>query len=180
VEITIIDKAAKLFYRTIITKVIAPTLAELGAEQLTEVQLLCMRFVDRHTECSVGEIADGLAVSDAASAKLVDRLVKKHILTRTEDPIDRRVLKIELTSPGKNLLKKANRIEQERFEQIIGEMSPEAVSELKRGLTAFLTAALVSPEEIEAVCLKCGWDHLVECVGNLRYRQLTGRDKEHN
>jgi DNA-binding MarR family transcriptional regulator len=180
VEIIIIDKAAKLFYRTIITKVIDPGLAELGAEQLTQAQLLCMRFVDRHPECSVGEIADGLAVSNAASAKLVDRLVKKQILTRAENPLDRRVLKIELTSTGKNLLKKASRIEQERFEQIIKAMPPEAVRELERGLTAFLTAALVTPEEIEAVCLKCGWDHLAECPGNLRYRQLTGKDKERN
>lgn len=180
VENAVIDKAAKLFYRTIITKVIEPGLAGLGDDQLTQVQLLCMRFVYLHPDCSVGNIADGLAVSDAASAKLVDRLVKKQILTRTEDPVDRRVLKIKLTAAGDRLLERAGQIEQERFKQIIAQMAPEAVTALAGGLEAFLSAALVSAEDIEAVCLKCGWDHLVECPGNLRYHQLTGKDKEHN
>jgi DNA-binding MarR family transcriptional regulator len=179
-EKMVLEKAAKLFYRTIITKVIEPGLAGLSDAQLTQVQLLCMRFVYLHPECSVGDIADGLMVSDAASAKLVDRLVKKQILTRTEDPTDRRVLKIKLTATGDGLLAKASQIEQERLEQILAQMTPEAVTKLTEGLGAFLGAALLSPADIEAVCLKCGWDHLVECLGNLRYRQLTGKDKEHN
>jgi DNA-binding MarR family transcriptional regulator len=179
-EKMVLDKAAKLFYRTIITKVIEPGLSGLGDDQLTQVQLLCMRFVYLHPECSVGDIADGLMVSDAASAKLVDRLVKKQILTRTEDPADRRVLKIKLTATGNGLLAKASQIEQERFEEILTQMAPEAVVALTEGLIAFLGAALVSAADIEAVCLKCGLDHLVECPGNLRYRQLTGKDKEQN
>ncbi|MGD8399704.1 MAG: MarR family transcriptional regulator [Bacillota bacterium] len=177
---TLIEKTAKLFYRTIITKVIEPGLAGLGDEQLTQVQLMCMRFVYLHPDCSVGEIAAGLMFSNAASAKLIDRLVKKNILTRTEDPVDRRVLKIKLTASGDSLLEKAGRIEQEQFGAIIAQMSPEEVTALVKGLEAFLGVALVSAAEIEAVCLKCGWDHLVECPGNLRYRQLTGKDKINN
>jgi DNA-binding MarR family transcriptional regulator len=180
VKKALIEKTAKLFYRTLLTRVIEPGLAELGDEQLTQVQLLCMRFVYLHPDCSVGDIAAGLGVSNAASAKLIDRLVKKYILTRTEDPLDRRVLKIKLTAAGDDLLSKASRIEQERFNGIIDQMSPEAVQALAEGLKAFLDAALISAADIEAVCLKCGWDHLIQCPGNLRYRKLTGKDKVNN
>jgi DNA-binding MarR family transcriptional regulator len=176
----VLEKTAKLFYRTIISKVIEPGLAGLEDGQLTQAQLTCMRFVYLHPECSVGDIAAGLAVSAAASAKLIDRLVKKNILSRTEDPIDRRVLKIKLTPAGDCLLEKVGRIEREQFNRIIAKMSPEAVAALTKGLEAFLGAALLSAADIEAVCLKCGWDHLVECPGNLRYRQLTGKDKTNN
>ncbi|HYH02673.1 MAG TPA: MarR family transcriptional regulator [Bacillota bacterium] len=174
----VLEKAARLFYRTVICEVIEPALTEMAEEQLTQVQLACMRFVHLHPEPSVGDIADGLAISDAASAKLIDRLVKKGILTREEDPADRRVLKIKLTAPGIKLLETVNRIEHNQFEKIINGMPAESVKALQEGLTAFLTAALGSPEAIDNVCLKCGWEHIEDCPGNLRYTQLTGQQRK--
>lgn len=175
----LLEKTARLFYRTVICRIIEPGLKELPEEQLTQVQLACMRFVYLHPEPSVGDIAGGLAISDAAAAKLIDRLVKKGILTREEDPADRRVLKIRLTSDGQRFLEQVNQTEQKQFAAVIDKMKPEAVQALSDGLTAFLAAALMAPEEIDAVCLKCGWNHSEDCPGNLRYHQLTGcnRDK---
>jgi DNA-binding MarR family transcriptional regulator len=174
----VLEKAAKLFYRTIITKVIEPGLKELDDDQLTQVQLSCLRFALLHPEPSVGDIAEGLLISDAASAKLIDRLVRKNLLIREENPVDRRVLKIKLTGEAEKLLEKVNTIEHQLFQEILSRMTPEATQSLQNGLTAFLEAALKSPEEIDRVCLKCGWDHFPECPGNVRYHQLTGKDKE--
>ncbi|HEY8464714.1 MAG TPA: MarR family transcriptional regulator [Bacillota bacterium] len=177
-ETSLLEKAALLFFRTMITRVIGPGLKELADQQLTQVQLACMRFVYLHPDPSVGEIANGLAISNAAAAKLIDRLVKRAILIREEDQTDRRVLKIKLTPAGRLLLETFIATETQQFEKIIRKMPPEAVNSLQEGLTAFLAAALVTPEEINAICLKCGWDHTFNCPGNLRYYQLTGRNRD--
>jgi DNA-binding MarR family transcriptional regulator len=174
----VLEKAAKLFYRTIIAKVIEPGLSELVDNQLTQVQLSCLRFTMLHPDPSVGDIAAGLMISDAASAKLIDRLVRKNLLIRKENPEDRRVLKIKLTAAARKTLEEVNAEEERRFQRILTRMTPEETQILQDGLAAFLVAALETPEEIDKVCLKCGWDHFPECLGNIRHHQLTGKDKE--
>lgn len=173
----IFEKTAKLFCQSIVYQVIKPTLQELSKSDLTQVQLSCIRYVHTHSEPSVGAIASGLSISNAAAAKLTDRLVKKHLLSREEDLKDRRVLKIKLTSEGARLLEEIDRIESEQFQGILSRMSSEDMESLQRGLTGFLRAALVDVDQIDQICLHCGWDHLLECPGNLRYRELTGHDK---
>ncbi|MDX9872236.1 MAG: MarR family transcriptional regulator [Clostridia bacterium] len=175
---TSLEIAAKLFYRTILTHVVNPQGEEIKKEGLTPVQLSCMYFVYVHHEPSVGSIAEGLRISNAATVKLIDRLVKKDFLVREEDKADRRMLKIKLTAPGLELVKKHFTGQTKLFNKIIERMSPEGASALETGLTAFLSAALVTPEQIEEICLMCGFEHLPDCPGNVRYKGLTGRNKE--
>ena len=177
-ELNILEKSTKLFCQAIIYRMVKPSLEGLAKEQLTEVQLSCIKFVAVHSEPSVGEIADGLAISNAASAKLIDRLVRKKLLTREEDTQDRRVLKIKLTPRGNELLEDIQKIEAGQLNNILYRMSAEEIQALELGINGFLKAALESPEQIEEICLRCGWSHVINCPGNLRYRELTGKDKK--
>lgn len=170
-------RTAKLFSQALFFRIIRPTFNELMDGDLTEVQLSCLRFVNLHPEPSVGAIADGLAFSNAASAKLVDRLVKKKLLTREEDQQDRRVLKIKLTPDGAKLLVEIEKIEARQFDVVIQRLNSQELEALETGLTAFLKAALQEVNEIEEVCLRCGSHHVLNCPGNIRYRELTGKDK---
>lgn len=173
-----LEIAAKLFYKTILTHIINPDLEEIKKNNLTQVQLSCMYFVCVHNEPSVGAIADGLSTSDAAAVKLIDRLVKKGLLLREEDMVDRRVQKIKLTEQGQELLEKYCTKQTKLFNAIVDRMPKEAVNSLKEGLTEFLRAALIKPEQVNEICLKCGWDHIPDCPGNVRYKELTGLEKE--
>ncbi len=179
-ELDLIQRTAKLFCQAIIYRVLKPSLEGMAKEQLTEVQLSCIKYVAVHHEPSIGEIANGLSISNAASAKLVDRLVRKKLLSREEDPEDRRVLKINLTSKGQELLADIEKIEENQLKEILGRMSNEERESLEIGLASFLKAALQSPEQVEQICLHCGWNHVIQCPGNIRYRELTGRDKTPN
>ena len=176
-ELNIFVKTAKLFSQAMFYRIVRPTLSKLANGDLTEVQLACLRFVYLHPEPSIGAIADGLSFSNAASAKLVDLLVKKKLLIREEDQHDRRVLKIKLTPEGEELLLEIEKIETEQFEVIIGRLQPKELEALEAGLTAFLKAALREISEVEEICLRCGSHHLLNCPGNIRYRELTGKDK---
>lgn len=172
-----LQRVLRLFNQAIGWRIFKLALDELVEEDLTQVQFSCIRFVHLHPEPSVGMIADGLGVSDAASAKLIDRLFKKGLLTREEDSHDRRVLKIKLTDTGEKLFESVCSLETKFFESIFKQMTPETLSDLESGIVGFLNAALEKPEQIDEICLKCGWDHELDCVGNLRYRELTGIDK---
>ncbi|MCL6590737.1 MAG: MarR family transcriptional regulator [Firmicutes bacterium] len=173
----IIEKCARLFCEAVAHRVMKPALAELEKDALTEVQLLCIRFVHLHPEPSVGAIASGLNISNAAAAKLIDRLVKKQLLSREENSKDRRVLKIKLTPAGEYLLTQITRIQAGQLNQIFARMPAREFAALQMGLVGFLKAALLNAAEVEEICLRCGIDHITECPGNLRYYELTGKNK---
>jgi DNA-binding MarR family transcriptional regulator len=177
-QLDVFERASKLFCQAIIYRVLKPSLESLDKELLTEVQLSCIKYVAVHKEPSVGEIANGLTISNAASAKLIDRLVRKKLLTREEDPVDRRVLKIKLTPKGRELLAEIQKFEISQFTTILQRMSNAEIDALELGLSGFLKAALESPQQIEEICLRCGLDHMTDCPGNQLYRELTGKDKE--
>jgi DNA-binding MarR family transcriptional regulator len=176
-ERNLFSRTAKLFCQAMFYLIVRPTLNKLVKGSLTEVQLACLRFVHLHPEPSVGAIAGGLSFSNAASAKLVDRLVKKKLLIREEDQQDRRVLKIILTADGQELLTEIEGIEARYFESILQRMPPQALEALTTGLTAFLKAGLQDISQIDEICLRCGCEHVLTCPGNLRYRELSGQDK---
>lgn len=172
-----LEVSAKLFCRTIQILVYNPDLIQERDNKLTSTQLACLYFVCVHNEPSVGDIANGLTISNAAAAKLIDRLVKKRYLVRTGVPEDRRVLKIKLTPAGINILERYSFEQTKVFSDIIRQMPPESRGALEYALLEFLKAALVTPELIEKVCLRCGWEHFPDCPGNQKYKELTGADK---
>jgi DNA-binding MarR family transcriptional regulator len=53
---------------------------------------------------SVSEVGDGLGVTNAAASQLLERLVKLGLITRTENPNDRRVKQIVLTEKGQEFI----------------------------------------------------------------------------
>jgi DNA-binding MarR family transcriptional regulator len=172
-----VANSAKLFCQAMTLRLVRAVLAQLSDTALTEVQLTCLRFVRLHPDPSVGAIADGLGVSDAAAAKLIDRLVRRNLLLREEHSADRRVLKIKLTGNGKKLVQQVDELEEREFQTIIACLEPAELTALQDGLNAFIKAALRSPEEVEKACLRCGVAHIADCPGNLLYKELTGRER---
>jgi DNA-binding MarR family transcriptional regulator len=54
--------------------------------------------------CGVTEIGEHLGVTSAAASQMLDRLVQQGFVLRTEDPEDRRVKQIALTTQGQKIL----------------------------------------------------------------------------
>jgi len=173
-----LERTVRLFCQAVSSQVFKPALDKLADDDLTQVQLACIRFACLHPEPSVGMIADGLGVSNAAAAKLIDRLVKKGLLIREEDSRDRRVLKIKLTEAGQDMLERVCSMEDQYFGSVFQQMSSESRQDLECGIVAFLRVVLEKPEQVDEICLKCGYSHEFDCIGNLRYRELAGKDKE--
>lgn len=171
------DLTVNLFCHALTELILNPPIIESGDDDLTDVQFACLRFVNLHKEPSIGQIADGLRISNAASTKLIHRLVIKGLVERKEDPADRRVLQIVLTEGGKVLVEKVQAKQTERLDEVLAKMSPVDREAFSQGLKAFLEVVLTSTEQIELVCQRCGWLHLSSCPGNTIYRKLTGQEK---
>ena len=90
------------------------------------------RFPDGLT---MSELSRRLIVSNGAITGLVDKLAAAGLVTRREDPRDRRSAIVRLTRKGRdNFLRMARRHE-EWVVSILGELSSEAQSELLQNLT---------------------------------------------
>jgi len=97
-----------------------------------DVMSLLERFPDGLT---MSELSRRLIVSNGAITGLVDKLVEAGLVTRREDPNDRRSMIVRLTRKGRdNFLRMARRHE-EWVVSILGELSVAAQSELMQNLT---------------------------------------------
>jgi DNA-binding MarR family transcriptional regulator len=84
---------------------------------------------------TMSELSRRLIVSNGAITGLVDKLVEAGLVTRREDPNDRRSMIVRLTRKGRdNFLRMARRHE-EWVVSILGELSVAAQSELMQNLT---------------------------------------------
>jgi DNA-binding MarR family transcriptional regulator len=76
----------------------------LFASQLTMPQLKILLLLYRLGDTSGRELAGLMGVSLATMSGMVDRLVAHDLVTRAEDPHDRRVRRITLSGGGKQLM----------------------------------------------------------------------------
>lgn len=146
-------------------------------EGMTETQYHALRYIRLHNSPTAGELAEALQISNAAVTKLIDRLEKKALVIRAADPSDRRVMRLQLGAKGRKLAALLSDAEQDCFSEIIARMNPGEVEALQCGMGGFLKSALLTPEQIDRICLRCGCEHIEDCLGNLQYRHLTGLSK---
>jgi DNA-binding MarR family transcriptional regulator len=83
----------------------------------------------------MSELSRRLIVSNGAITGLVDKLAEAKLVTRHEDPKDRRSMIVRLTGKGRESFLRMARRHEEWVVSILGELSSEAQSELLQNLT---------------------------------------------
>ena len=76
------------------------------ATSLSHAQLGMLYLLFYHKQASVKETADYLGVTKSAVTQLADPLAIKEFITRQNDPLDRRIVRMSLTPKGAQELKK--------------------------------------------------------------------------
>jgi len=72
--------------------------------QITAPQIRLRKLVARSDSYTLGDMASFLNVSNAAARRAVDRMVRRNLLRRIEDPANRRIMHLLLTQPGRRIL----------------------------------------------------------------------------
>ncbi len=99
-------------------------IAAIKASGFSMSQIGALFHIRRAHTRGVTEIGDELGVSSAAASQMLDRLVQQGLITRTEDPNDRRVKRLVLTDHGKQLLKNGIHARQEWIQDLATLLTP--------------------------------------------------------
>ena len=86
----------------------------------THINIL-LRLLHAQT-ISISEIGEIMGISNAAASQSIDRLVNMNLIHRSEDPTDRRVKKLELTTDGKELLERGIEARSKWMERVINSL----------------------------------------------------------
>ena len=107
---------------------------------LTREQLRIVFLIHHREELSPGKAADALGVSKANVTGVINRLVVKGLVSRRENPVDRRGYILSLTAKGRSQVERLQELHTEKMAGVLGKMPDEAVEGLVKGLTALLKA----------------------------------------
>jgi DNA-binding MarR family transcriptional regulator len=67
-------------------------------------QFFLLMHVRQHGQCGISDLSEGMEISNAAASQQVDKLFQLGLITRAEDPNDRRAKQITLTPKGRELI----------------------------------------------------------------------------
>jgi len=114
---------------------------------LTLAQLKSLFFISSEGNTNVRKLAAALSVTSANVTGIVDRLVKQGLVTRRENPEDRRMLLLQVTDKGRALITDLRERQTSRLSKILDYMSPDEVSTLAQGLSSLLKACELCQKE---------------------------------
>jgi len=113
--------------------------ADLSASQVNILMRLHFRG-----KCDVSDIGAGMGVSKPAASQMVDRLVKRDLLVRVEDPLDRRFKQVTLTARGEALVERSFEARYHWMDELSAGLSPEQQKEIAAALASLTEAAQIT------------------------------------
>ena len=147
-------------------------LKETTKDRVTPSQLRVLKLVARTNARRIGDVADFLAVSNAAASKAVDRLVRRGLVRRAEAAADRRAVELSLTTEGRTLLAQYEAATTQVLKEVFGSLPQDKLEETARFLDQLSTRMVKEGRTREGICLRCGIHFRDRCL----LRQTVGRD----
>ena len=103
-------------------------------------QLKSLFFISNRGATSLGKLAAALEVTPTNPTGIVDRLLKRGLITRTESPDDRRVLVLRTTPHGEELVAELRQKRKERMNEIFNRLSDEEAAVVAQALKFMVKA----------------------------------------
>lgn len=103
---------------------------------LTVAQLKCLVVIANEGSTNSRKLAEALGVTPANITGIIDRLMEQGLVSRRENPEDRRMLLIELTERGDNLLRNLRERGMSYLSEALSCMALEDLKALAQGLSA--------------------------------------------
>jgi len=108
--------------------------------ELTREQLRVMFLLSFKGRSSPGEAAASFGVPKANVTSIIDRLVEKGLISRQENPDDRRSYILSLTEAGKSQVERLREIGAAKIKGVLERMPDSALISLQMGLEALIKA----------------------------------------
>jgi DNA-binding MarR family transcriptional regulator len=108
---------------------------------LTMAQLKSLFFISNQAGTTSGKLAAALGVTPTNVTGIIDRLVRRGLVTRAENAEDRRMLLLTLTPRGDELVVRLRELRRSYLMQLLARLDDEDLASLARGLGALTRAA---------------------------------------
>ena len=114
---------------------------------LTLPQLKSLFFISHEGTTNLSTLASALGVTPTNVTGIVDRLRKQGLVSRTENPEDRRMLLLRATNAGEELLHRLRERRQSYISGVLDRMSLEELDTLIQGFTSLVRAVEAQERE---------------------------------
>jgi DNA-binding MarR family transcriptional regulator len=101
---------------------------------ITPVQHLILEVLWKEGNISLQKISEKTVIDCATLSSVIDRMTVAGLLTRKENSLDRRSIKVSLSPNGKKLWEEMEALRQEINKELIDSFSPEEMLLFKRML----------------------------------------------
>ena len=92
-------------------------------------------------DLAIGDIAEGLGVNPSNATRYCDRLQRLGLIARTRSPQDGRVVHVELTTGGRDLVRDVTERRRAEVEKVLAQMTSAESASVLDALRAFNRAA---------------------------------------
>ncbi len=99
-------------------------------QHLSILQIQALFYLDRNENIPMSDIADYFHIELPSATSLLNKLYDQKLVKRHEDPQDRRLVRISLTSKGKTLLEQAMQERRKTMEKMLSYLSGKEKVEL--------------------------------------------------
>ena len=113
---------------------------------ITTAQSGALFYLQKDDGCLLSQMGQGLKLDKSAITGLVDRLEKKAMIERRNDPRDRRAIRLYLTKAGRDAAAKALPVVKQQNRAIKKGFSPEEIEVFSRVLRAAIERSGGKPE----------------------------------
>jgi len=110
-------------------------------ETVTLTQFRTLVVFDNHGEINLNRLAEALDVNPSTAMRMVDRLVAAGLVTRRENPANRREVLLGLTRDGTRLVCVVTKRRRAAISKIVASMPPDRREDFLAALHAFAFAA---------------------------------------
>ena len=123
---------------------------------VTVTQLRTLVVLDGHGEMNLNRLAELLAVTPSTAMRMIDRLLNAGLVTRRDNPTNRREVVLGLTDQGRQVVREVTSARRAEIARIVKAMPAEQRAGLIQALRAFAEAA-GEPEPSPGSMAALGW-----------------------
>lgn len=136
---------------------------------LSQVRMLAL--IDRLPSCGIGDLADYMGVSSAATSRSVERLVRRGLVDRSTAGEDRRAVDLVVTPEGRTALKQYQAAVRDALAELTASLDPDKVHEAIALLDQLSLVMVQRYADVDEACFRCGMHFREKCV----LRRVVGR-----
>ncbi len=115
---------------------------------LTIAQLKSLFFIRNQGSTNLGTLAAALGVTPTNTTGIIDRLVKQGMVSRTENPHNRRMLLLRVTDKGEELVAKLRARRRSYLSEVLQRMSVFELTTLAKGIASLVKATEAQEREV--------------------------------